>query len=59
MQVALLYATVVLIWGSTWFVITYQLGTVAAEVSVAYRFGLASPSASPCRVHWRISPPAY
>ena len=42
MQVALLNATVVLIWGSTWFVITYQLGTVAEEVSVAYRFGLAS-----------------
>jgi drug/metabolite transporter (DMT)-like permease len=42
MQVALLYATVVLIWGSTWIVITFQLGPVAEEVSVAYRFGLAS-----------------
>jgi drug/metabolite transporter (DMT)-like permease len=42
MQVALLYATIVLIWGSTWFVITFQLGPVAEEVSVAYRFGIAS-----------------
>lgn len=33
---------IVLIWGSTWFVITFQLGPVAEEVSVAYRFGLAS-----------------
>lgn len=42
MQVALLYAAIVLIWGSTWFAITFQLGPVAEEVSVAYRFGLAS-----------------
>ena len=42
MQVAFLYAVVVLIWGSTWAAIPYQLGTVAEEVSVAYRFGLAS-----------------
>jgi drug/metabolite transporter (DMT)-like permease len=42
MQVALLYATIVLIWGSTWYAITFQLGPVAEEVSVAYRFGLAS-----------------
>jgi len=42
MQVAFLYATIVLIWGSTWFVITFQLGPVAEEVSVAYRFGLGS-----------------
>jgi drug/metabolite transporter (DMT)-like permease len=31
-----------LIWGSTWFAITFQLGTVPAAVSVAYRFGLAA-----------------
>lgn len=31
-----------LIWGSTWFVIRYQLGVVAPEVSVAYRFALAA-----------------
>lgn len=30
------------IWGSTWLVIKFQLGEVAPEVSVAYRFGLAS-----------------
>lgn len=37
-----LYLAAVLIWGSTWLAITYQLGTVPAEVSVAYRFALAS-----------------
>ena len=42
MQVALLYAAVVLIWGSTWAAIPYQLGVVAAEVSVGYRFGIAA-----------------
>jgi drug/metabolite transporter (DMT)-like permease len=42
MQVAALYAIVVLIWGSTWAAIPYQLGTVAEEFSVAYRFGIAS-----------------
>jgi drug/metabolite transporter (DMT)-like permease len=42
MQTFLLYAAVVLIWGSTWGAIPYQLGVVAEEVSVAYRFGLAA-----------------
>ena len=42
MQVILLYASVVLIWGSTWAAIPYQLGDVAPEVSVAYRFGIAA-----------------
>jgi len=36
-----LYLAAVLIWGSTWLVITFQLGTVPPEVSVAYRFALA------------------
>jgi drug/metabolite transporter (DMT)-like permease len=36
-----LYAAAVLIWGSTWRVITFQLGRVPPEVSVAYRFALA------------------
>ncbi len=36
-----LYLAAVLIWGSTWLAITFQFGTVAPEVSVAYRFGLA------------------
>jgi len=39
-----LFLTSTLIWGSTWFAITYQLGVVAPEVSVAYRFALASVS---------------
>jgi drug/metabolite transporter (DMT)-like permease len=30
------------IWGSTWLAIKYQLGNVAPELSVAYRFGLAA-----------------
>ena len=42
MHVLLLYTTVVLIWGSTWAAIPFQLGTVAEEVSVSYRFGLAA-----------------
>ena len=42
MQVPLLYLTIVLIWGSTWIVIPYQLGEVANEMSVGYRFGLAA-----------------
>ncbi len=42
MQVAILYAVVVLIWGTTWAAIPYQLGVVPEEVSVAYRFALGS-----------------
>jgi len=37
-----LYLTSVLIWGSTWFAIKFQLGVVAAEVSLVYRFALAA-----------------
>ena len=37
-----LFATCVLIWGSTWLAITFQFGTVAPELSVGYRFLLAS-----------------
>ncbi len=37
-----LFAIVTLIWGSTWLAITFQLGVVAAEISVAYRFALAA-----------------
>ena len=44
MQVFVLYATVVLIWGSTWAAIPFQLGVVAEEVSVAWRFALGSVS---------------
>ena len=42
MQILLLYLTVVLIWGSTWAAIPFQLGAVAEEISVGYRFGLAA-----------------
>jgi len=38
----LLYTITVLIWGSTWFAIEFQLGTVAPEVSIVYRYGAAS-----------------
>jgi drug/metabolite transporter (DMT)-like permease len=37
-----LFALPALIWGTTWLVIKLQLGVVAPEASVAYRFGLAS-----------------
>ncbi len=36
----LLFIIPALIWGSTWYIIKYQLGTVDPIVSVAYRFGL-------------------
>ncbi len=38
----LLFAVPSVIWGTTWFAIKFQLGRVAAEASVAYRFALAS-----------------
>lgn len=38
----LLYAISVLIWGSTWLAIEFQLGVVAVEVSLAYRYLLAA-----------------
>ena len=37
-----LYALTVLIWGSTWFAIEFQLGVVAPEVSLVYRYAGAS-----------------
>ena len=37
-----LYIITVLIWGSTWIAINYQLGDVVSEVSLFYRFGLAA-----------------
>ncbi|MGB8338578.1 MAG: EamA family transporter [Burkholderiales bacterium] len=37
-----LYLASVLIWGSTWLVITFQFGKVATEVSVFYRFAIAT-----------------
>ena len=37
-----LYTVTVLIWGSTFFAIEFQLGTVAPEVSLVYRYGGAA-----------------
>ncbi|HUD96422.1 MAG TPA: EamA family transporter [Woeseiaceae bacterium] len=37
-----LYLLTVAIWGSTWLAIEFQLGVVAPEVSVFYRYALAS-----------------
>ena len=42
MRDILLFATLVLIWGSTFAAIPFQLGVVAVEWSVAYRFGIAA-----------------
>lgn len=39
---ASLYFSAVFIWGSTFFAIKFQLGEVAPELSIAYRFGLAA-----------------
>ncbi len=38
----LFYLATVLIWGSTWLAITFQLGVVDPQLSVAYRFLLAA-----------------
>jgi drug/metabolite transporter (DMT)-like permease len=38
---ATLFLTPTLIWGSTWLAIKYQLGVVAPQISVAYRFAAA------------------
>ncbi len=37
-----LFAIATLIWGTTWIAITFQLGTVAVEASVTYRFLIAA-----------------
>ena len=42
MNNSLLYLITVIIWGSTWIAINYQLGDVAPEASVSYRFALAA-----------------
>lgn len=42
MSSPLLFLIASLIWGSTFFAITLQLGDVAPAISVVYRFGLAS-----------------
>jgi drug/metabolite transporter (DMT)-like permease len=42
MPSSLLFATAALIWGSTFWAITLELGEVAPSISVVYRFGLAA-----------------
>ena len=42
MSNAFLYVITVLVWGSTWFAIEFQLGTVEPEVSLVYRYVAAS-----------------
>lgn len=42
MPTASLYALCVLIWGTTWFAITAQLGAIAPELGVALRFAFAA-----------------
>lgn len=42
MSNALLYSVTVLIWGSTWFAIEFQLGVVEPEVSIVYRYAAAA-----------------
>jgi len=42
MRSIVLYVITVLIWGSTWLAIEYQLGVVAPEVSLVYRFSIAA-----------------
>jgi len=41
-NILLLYAGSVLIWGSTWFAINFQLGEVAPQVSLVYRYAIAA-----------------
>jgi len=42
MNAIFLYPLVVLIWGTTWIALKWQLGVVAIPLSIAYRFGLAA-----------------
>lgn len=42
MNIVGLYLVAILIWGSSWFVITFQIGEVHEAVSVFYRFLLAA-----------------
>ena len=53
-----LFAICVVIWGTTWLAITYQLGQVAPEMSVGYRFILASAVLF-AFCHWQKLPLAY
>ncbi|HXD44548.1 MAG TPA: DMT family transporter [Pseudolabrys sp.] len=39
----LLYAVTVLVWGLSWIALHYQVGEVAPEVSIVWRFAIAAP----------------
>ncbi len=52
MTTVLLYLATVFVWGTSWYAIKLQVGAdVAPEVSVAYRFGLASL----CQFAWALA----
>ena len=61
MPSTVLYGLVVLIWGTTWYAIKFQLGVVAPEISLVYRFSIAAillfiyarMVGSPMRLSWR------
>ena len=63
MNTLTLYAACIAIWSTTWLAITFQLGTVAPEISVAWRFLLAALIvAAWCRVRGLplgLSPPEH
>ncbi len=42
MSNTMLYIVSVVVWGSTWFAISFQLGNVEPEVSLVYRYGIAT-----------------
>jgi drug/metabolite transporter (DMT)-like permease len=42
MTETLLYATTVVVWGASWFAVKNQLGVVAPEASLVYRFAVAA-----------------
>lgn len=42
MNTIALYLLVVLIWGSSWLAVKYQVGLVPVEISIAYRIGFAA-----------------
>ena len=42
MPTSILYCLVVLIWGSSWLAVKFQVGVVPVEISVAYRIGIAA-----------------
>ena len=42
MSTSVLYSLTVLIWGSSWIAIHFQIGVVPPEIAIVYRFVLAS-----------------